>query len=172
MCKRWVGDWTKTATYWTPALLAIAAPLSHHAGLPCGPSSLLGLVLTASNCNNWLQTLISWSLELPVTPGYIIVWQPPASVSVASALNSARPHLNSIQPVDRMQLLFTLVHFLFDCSAGSEVNMLHRFRLLYSKVESVEHCLRGKKRHDTVPFFQIFETACCTAWHSMENHQY
>ena len=28
-------------------------------GGPRGPSSLLGLVLTASNCNNWLQTLIS-----------------------------------------------------------------------------------------------------------------
>ena len=28
MCERWVGDWTKTATYWPPALLAIAALLS------------------------------------------------------------------------------------------------------------------------------------------------
>ena len=49
-----------TATYWPPALLAIAALLSHPAGQlnrgPWGPSSLLGLVLTASNCNNRLQT--------------------------------------------------------------------------------------------------------------------
>ena len=60
MCERWVGDWTKTTKYWPPALLTIAALLSHPAGLlnrgPWGPSSLLGLVLTASNCNNWLQT--------------------------------------------------------------------------------------------------------------------
>ena len=60
MCERWVVDWTNTATYWPLALLAIAALLSHPAGLlnrgPWGPSSLLGLVLTASNCNNWLQT--------------------------------------------------------------------------------------------------------------------
>ena len=79
MCERWVGDWTKTATYWPPSLLAIAALLSHPAGL------------TASNYNHWLQTLISNSLELPVAPGYIIVWRPPASESVASALNSTRP---------------------------------------------------------------------------------
>ena len=58
--ERWIGDWTKTATYWPPALLAIAALLSHPTGLlnrgPWGPSSLLGLVPIASNCNNWLQT--------------------------------------------------------------------------------------------------------------------
>ena len=63
MCERWVADWIKTATYWPPALLAIAALLSHPAELfnrgPWGPSSLLGLVLTASNCDNWRQTLIS-----------------------------------------------------------------------------------------------------------------
>ena len=60
MCERWVGDWTKTATCWPPVPLSLAAFLSHSAGLlnrgPWGPSSLLGLVLTASNCNNWLQT--------------------------------------------------------------------------------------------------------------------
>ena len=32
-CERWVGDWTKTATYWSLALLAIAALLFHSAGL-------------------------------------------------------------------------------------------------------------------------------------------
>ena len=83
MCERWVGDWTKTATYWPTDLLAIAALLSHPAGLlnrgPRGPSSLLGLVLTASNCSNWLQTPNSKLTELPVAPGYIIVLRPPAS---------------------------------------------------------------------------------------------
>ena len=33
ICERWVGDWTKTATYWTSALLATAALLSRSAGL-------------------------------------------------------------------------------------------------------------------------------------------
>ena len=55
----WEVSWrlNKAATYWPPALLAIAVLLSHPAGLlnrgPWGPSSLLGLVLAASNCNNW-----------------------------------------------------------------------------------------------------------------------
>ena len=34
-------------------------------------------------------------------------------------------NLSSVNIFDRMHLLFTLVHFLFDSSAGSEVNMLH-----------------------------------------------
>ena len=33
MCERWVGDWTKTATYWPPALPVIAAFLSRSPGL-------------------------------------------------------------------------------------------------------------------------------------------
>ena len=33
MCERWIGDWTKTATYWPQALPAIAALLSHPAVL-------------------------------------------------------------------------------------------------------------------------------------------
>ena len=127
MCERWVGDWTMTAAYWPPASLAIAALHSHPAGLlnrgSWGPSSLLGLVLTASNCNNWLQT--PNSLKLPATLGYIIVWHPPASVSVASALNSTRLQSRLSPDIfDRMQLLFTQVYFLFDSSVGSEFNML------------------------------------------------
>ena len=117
----------KTATYWPPAHLAPL--LSRSVGLlirgPWGPSSLLGLVLNASNCNKLTPT--PNSLELPVAPGYIIVWHPPASVSVASAPNSTRTH-SKLSPdiFDQMHLLFTLVHFLFDTSAGSEVNMLHQ----------------------------------------------
>ena len=57
----------------------------------------LSLVLSASNCNNWLRTL-NW-LEPPVAPGYIIVWHPPASVSVASAPNSTRPQSRLPPPI-------------------------------------------------------------------------
>ena len=75
MYERWIGDWTKPATYWPPVPPSLAALLSRSARLlnwgPWGPSSLLGLVLTATN---WLQLT-----ELPVTPGYIIVCRPPAS---------------------------------------------------------------------------------------------
>ena len=45
MCERWVGDWTKTATYWpSPAPLAMTVCLSRSPGLlnqgPGGPASL------------------------------------------------------------------------------------------------------------------------------------
>ena len=87
---------------------------------------LLGPDSHSSNCNHWLQTLFSNLLELPVVPDYIFVCRPPASVSVASALNSTRLQ-SRLSPYifDRMHLLFTMVNFLFDSSAGSEVNMLH-----------------------------------------------
>ena len=128
MCERWVGDRTKAATIWPPVPPSLAALLSRSVGLlnrrPWGPSSLLDLVLTASNCNNWLQTP-NW-LELPVAPGYIIVSRPPVSVSIASAPNSTRPQSRLSPDIfDRMHQLFIQVHLLFDSSAGSEVNMLH-----------------------------------------------
>ena len=60
MCERWVGDWTEAETYWPPVHPSLAALLSRSAGLlnrgPWGPRPLLSLVLTASNCNNWLPT--------------------------------------------------------------------------------------------------------------------
>ena len=129
MCERGAEDRTKTATYWPPALPAISALFSQSAGLlnrgPWGPNFQLGLVLTASIGNNSLQTLISNSLERPVAPGYIIVWHPPASVSVAFALNSTHPQSRLSPDIfERMHLLFTQVHFLFDNSTGSEVSML------------------------------------------------
>ena len=81
MCKKWVGDWKKTATYWPQALLAIAALLSRSAGLlnrgPWGPSPLLK---TGSHCLELQQLTPNSKLhELPVAPGYIIVWHPLAS---------------------------------------------------------------------------------------------
>ena len=54
-----------------------------------------------------------------MAPGYIIVWLPPTSVSVASAPNSTRPQ-SRLSPIifDRMHLLFTQVHLLFDSRLG------------------------------------------------------
>ena len=65
----------------TPTLLAIAAFLSLSPELlkrgPGGPASA-GSGSHSTDCNNWLQTLISnWS-QRPVAPGYIIVCHPPA----------------------------------------------------------------------------------------------
>ena len=64
-------------------------------------------------------------LNVSVAPGYTIAWHPPVSGSVAYALNSTRWQSRLSPDIsDRMHLLFTQVHFLFDSSAGSEVNML------------------------------------------------
>ena len=58
----WEVSWrlNKDRNIWPPVPPSLAALLSRPAGLlnprPWGLSSLLGLVLTASNCNNWLQT--------------------------------------------------------------------------------------------------------------------
>ena len=128
MCEKWVGDWTKTATYWSPALLAIAALLSRPAELlnrgPWWPSLCWDLVLTSRTATTDSK-LWSPTYWLPVAPGYIIVSRTPASVSVASAPHSTRQQSRLSPDIfDRMHLLFTQVHFLFDSSAGSEVNML------------------------------------------------
>ena len=64
MGESWVGDWTKTATYWFQALLAIASLLSRSAWLldrgSWGPIALCWVLVLStasySNCNNWLQT--------------------------------------------------------------------------------------------------------------------
>ena len=61
MRERRFGDWTKTATYWPLVPLSLAVFLSCSAGLlnrgPWGFISLLGLVLTASNCKKLTPTI-------------------------------------------------------------------------------------------------------------------
>ena len=97
---------------WAAQLGALRAQLSAGSG---------------SHCFELQQLTSNSDLQLPVAPGYIIVWHPPASVSVAYALNSTCPQSRLFPEIfDQMHLLFTQVHFLFDSSAGSEVNMLHK----------------------------------------------
>ena len=90
MCERWVGDWTKIATYWPPALLAITALLSRSPVLLNRGLSLCRVwfsLLRTATTDSKLWSPTNW---LPVAPGYIIIWRSPASVSVASAPNSTR----------------------------------------------------------------------------------
>ena len=96
---------------WAAQPVALRAQVSAGSGSHC-----LELQQTDSN---------SKLLELPVAPGYIIVWRPPASVSLTSAPNSTCPQSRLSPDIfTRMHLLFSQVHFLFDSSARSEVNML------------------------------------------------
>ena len=60
LCVRGELETEQTATYWPPVPPSLAALRSRSAGPlnrgPWGPSPLLRQVLTASNCDNWLQT--------------------------------------------------------------------------------------------------------------------
>ena len=159
----WEVSWrlNKAATYWPPASLAIAGLLSYSAGLlhrgPWGPSSLLGwfsLELQQLTPNSDLQLT-----RIFVAPGYIIVWHPPASVSVASALNLTRPQSRLSPDIfDRMHMLFTRVHFSFDSSAGSEVNML---QVVYTFTHNLA-CTNGNQ---PLKEFLGHWNKSCTPWH-------
>ena len=79
----WEVSWrlNKTTTYWPQALLATAALFSRSPELlnrgPWRPQALsLELVLTVASYHKNSKHQLT---ELPVTPGYTIVWRSPAS---------------------------------------------------------------------------------------------
>ena len=81
LCERGKLETEQTATYWPPVPLSLVALLSRSAGLlnqgSWGHIALCWVLVlsTASYLQlDWLQLT-----ELPVAPGYIIVWHPPAS---------------------------------------------------------------------------------------------
>ena len=142
----------RTATYWPPTPMAITAFLSRSPGLlnrgpgaqPLWdmfliPASSLHLIWTstaqsgvlrdpfAGCCFSLLHLIFSW-LTSCLHPGYIIVLRSPSSCG--------RHKSHSIQPIqsqgyilislDRMHLLFTLVHFLFwQLGRGHYVTIVH-----------------------------------------------
>ena len=99
MCERWVGDWTNcniltpssfvfSSTSFSFGWAAQSGVLRAHSPL-LGAGSLYSILSPA----NWLQLT-----ELPVAPGYIIVWHPPAP-------NSTRPQSRLYPDIfDRMHL--------------------------------------------------------------------
>ena len=99
--------------------LSLAAHLSRSAGLlnrgAWGPSPLLG---PRSHCLE-LQQLTPNSLELPVAPGYIIIWHPPASCGrhICTQFNPS-----TVKVIPRYLRPDAPVPW---STAGSEVNMLH-----------------------------------------------
>ena len=104
MCERWVGDWTNCNLLTPSSFVFNSTSFSFwwaaQSGVLRAHSPLLGACSLDSILypTNWLQLT-----ELPVTPGYIIVWLLP--VSVASAPNSTRPQ-SRLYPnsLDRMHL--------------------------------------------------------------------
>ena len=131
MCERWVGDWTKTTTYWPTVPPSLAALLSRSAGLlnrgPWGPSPLLR---AGSYCLE-LQQTDSKLTEFPVAPGYFIVLHPPATCErlICTQFNPSTVkvipwYLRPDAPVPWS-------------TVGSEVNMLHSFKKIYYSLNVV-----------------------------------
>ena len=81
LCVRGELETEQTATYWPPVPLSLAALLSRSAGLlnrgSWGPIALCWVLVLSTA--SYLQLTDSKLTELPVAPGYIIVWHPPAS---------------------------------------------------------------------------------------------
>ena len=85
LCVRGELETEQTSTYWPQVPLTIAELLPHSAGLlnlgPEGQSPLSGAGShSVGNCDwDWTATLTPTQFELPVAPGFIIVWHPPTS---------------------------------------------------------------------------------------------
>ena len=99
-CERWVGDETKTATYWPPVPLAIAALLSRSARLlnrgPWGPSSQKR---AGSHCLELQQLTFLLHRVIPLFDVNLL------PVSVTFAPNSTRPRSRLYPDIfDRLHL--------------------------------------------------------------------
>ena len=109
VCERWVGDWTKTATYWPPSSSSdSSASFSFSWAAQLGawrPRLSTESWFPLLDLEHWLQALNSNCLTSCLTPGYIIVLRQLNSTHRQSRLS---PDL-----FDRMRLLFTQVHFFF-----------------------------------------------------------
>ena len=115
-CVRGESKTEQTATYWPPVPLSLEALLSRSAGL--------------LNQGSWGPIALCWVLVLS-TASYLQLSEPVSGTGlynscgflggVTSAPNSTRPQ-SSLYPdiFDRMNLLFTQVHFLFDSSADAQ----------------------------------------------------
>ena len=114
MCERWVGDWTKTATYWPPSSSGqSSASLSFSwAALPlaCGLSLSAERWFPQLDLEHWLQALNSNCLISCLIPGYIIDSQGHPLISSTGCTCYLHRCISS-----------------FDNLAGSEVNIQHTY---------------------------------------------
>ena len=121
LCMRGELETEQTATYWPPVPLSFAALLSHSTGLlsrgSWGPIAFCWVLVLSTA--SYLHLTDSKLTELPVTPGYIIVWRPPASCehSICTQFNPST--------VKVIPWYLRLDAPLPWSTAGSEVNMLH-----------------------------------------------
>ena len=107
----------------------ISFPFSWAAQPGAWGPSLCWVWFSLLELEHWLQTLISnWS-NFSVAPGYIIVFVHLLPVASQFALNSTRrqSRLSLISSTGCTCYVHRCISY-FDCSAGSEVNMLHIYK--------------------------------------------
>ena len=127
MCERWVGDWTKTATYWPPSSSVFSSP-SFSFWWTAQPGALRAQLSagSGSHCLEQQQPTPNCKLQTNRPSCRTGLYHCMSSTCFLWASNSTRPQSRLSPDIfNRMHLLFTQVHFLFDSSAGSEINMLH-----------------------------------------------
>ena len=123
-CVRGELETEQTATYWPPSSFVFSSTSFSFCwaaqwGVMMAHSPLLGAgsLYSILSPTNWLQKLT----ELPVAPGYIIVWHPPASCErrICTQFNPS-----TVKVIAWYRRLDAPVPWL---TAGSMVNMLHKF---------------------------------------------
>ena len=133
-----VGDWTN-CNILTPSSFVFSSTSfsfcwAAQSEVLRAHSPLLGAGSLSSNLSptNWLQLS-----ELPVAPGYIIVWHPPASCErrICTQFNPSMVkvipwYLRQDAPVPRL-------------TAGSKVNMLHYKEMMLSQIK-VLHLMQSR----------------------------
>ena len=106
MCERWVGDWTNCNILTLNSFVFCSTSFSFCWDAQSGVLRLHSPLLGASSHysilspTNWLQLT-----ELPVAPGYIIVWRTPASCGRHICTQFNPPTVKVIPDIfDRMHL--------------------------------------------------------------------
>ena len=116
LCVRGELETEQTATYWPQVPLSLAALLSHSAAQPwvlrARPSLGVGSHYSILSPTNWI---CQWHRVIYLFDIHLLL------VGVTSAPNSTRPQSRLYPDIfDRMHLLFTQVHLLFDSSAEGQ----------------------------------------------------
>ena len=112
MCERWVGDWTKTATFWPPVPLSLAALLSRSAGL--------------LNQGSWGPIALCWVLVLSTASYFQLTDSKLTELVCGSGLYNCLTstcflwalHLHPIQQSGLYPDIFDRMHLFFDWWLG------------------------------------------------------
>ena len=122
MCERWVGNWTNCNILTPSSFVFSSTSFSFYWAAQsevlraCSPLLGAGSLYSILSPTHWLQlTELLSHFVISLFDTHVLL------VGVSSAHNSIRPQSRLYPDIfDRMHLLFTKVHFLFDSSADGQ----------------------------------------------------